>query len=74
MSRRKIRKGSPQRNMPNEDGVVFLAIFDQYVVISRTRGRLCAEPRAPAHTLGRSIDSATGAARTLGGWTDRHSH
>jgi len=35
MSRRKIRKGSPQRNVPNEGGVVFSAIFEQYVVISR---------------------------------------
>jgi len=33
MSRRKIRKGSPQRNVPNEGGV---AIFDQYVIISKT--------------------------------------
>jgi len=37
MSRRKIRKGSPQRNVPNEDGLVFSAIFDQYVVIFRKR-------------------------------------
>ena len=38
MSRRKIRKGSPQRNVPNEDGLGFFsAIFDQYVVISRKR-------------------------------------
>jgi len=37
MSHRKIRKGSPQRNVPNEGGVGFLAIFDQYVVISRKR-------------------------------------
>jgi len=34
----KIRKGSPQRNVPNEGGLVFLAIVDQYVVISR---KLC---------------------------------
>ena len=37
MSRRKIRKGSPQRNVPNEGGVSFSAIFNQYVVISRKR-------------------------------------
>ena len=37
MTPRKIRKGSPQRNGPNEGGLVFLAIFDQYVVISRER-------------------------------------
>jgi len=37
MSRRKIRKGSPQRNVPNEDGLGFSAILDQYVVISRKR-------------------------------------
>jgi len=37
MSRRQIRKGSPQRNVPNESGVGFSAIFDQYVVISRKR-------------------------------------
>ena len=37
MIHRKIRKRSPQRNVPNEDGVGFLAIFDQYVVISRKR-------------------------------------
>jgi len=37
MSRRKIRKGSPQRNVLNEGGVGFSAIFDQYVVISRKR-------------------------------------
>jgi len=37
MSRRKIRKGSPQRNVPNEGGLAFSAIFDQYVVISRKR-------------------------------------
>jgi len=37
MSRRKIRKESPQRNVPNESGVGFSAIFDQYVVISRKR-------------------------------------
>ena len=30
MSRRKIRKGSPQRNVPNEGGVGFSAIFDQW--------------------------------------------
>jgi len=35
MTRRKIRKRSPQRNVPNEGVWVFLAIFDQYVVISR---------------------------------------
>jgi len=33
MSRRKIRNG----NVPNEGGVGFTAIFDQYVVISRKR-------------------------------------
>jgi len=37
MSRRKIRKGSPQRNVPNEGGLGFSAIFDQYVVILRKR-------------------------------------
>jgi len=37
MSRRKIRKGSPQRNVPNEGGLDVSAIFDQYVVISRKR-------------------------------------
>jgi len=37
MIHRKIRKGSPQRNVPNEDGLGFSAIFDQYVVISRKR-------------------------------------
>jgi len=37
MSCRKSRKGSPQRNVPNESGWVFSAIFDQYVVISRKR-------------------------------------
>ena len=35
MSRWKIRKGSPQRNVPNEGGVGFSAIFNQYVVISK---------------------------------------
>jgi len=35
MIHRKIRKGSPQRNVPNEGGLGFSAIFDQYVVISR---------------------------------------
>jgi len=35
MTGRKIRKGSPQRNVPNEGGLGFSAIFDQYVVISR---------------------------------------
>ena len=35
---RKIRKGSPQRNVRNEGGLGFFsAIFDQYVVISRER-------------------------------------
>jgi len=37
MSRRKIRKESPQRNLPNEGGLGFSAIFDQCVVISRKR-------------------------------------
>jgi len=37
MIHRKIRKGSPQRNVPNEGGLGFSAIFDQYVVISRKR-------------------------------------
>jgi len=37
MSRRKIREGSLQRNVPNEGGVGFSAIFDKYVVISRKR-------------------------------------
>jgi len=37
MTRRKIRKGSPQRNVWNEGGFVFSAIFDQYVVISRKK-------------------------------------
>jgi len=37
MSRRKIRKGSPQRNVPNEGGVGFSVIFDQNVIISRKR-------------------------------------
>jgi len=37
MSRRKIRKGSFQRNVPNESGVCFSAIFEQHVVISRKR-------------------------------------
>jgi len=37
MSRRKIRKVSDQRNVPNEGGVSFSAIFNQYVVISRKR-------------------------------------
>ena len=35
--RRKILKGSPQTNVPNESVVGFSAIFDQYVVISRKR-------------------------------------
>ena len=38
MIHRKIRNGSPQRNVPNEGGLVFSAIFHQYVVISR---KLC---------------------------------
>jgi len=33
MSRRKIRKGSPQRNVPMRVGWVFSAIFEQYVVM-----------------------------------------
>ena len=37
MSRRKIRKRSPERNVPNEGGLGFSAIFDQCVVISRKR-------------------------------------
>jgi len=37
MSRRKIRKGSPERNMPNEGWVGFSAILDQCVVIFRKR-------------------------------------
>jgi len=37
MRRRKIRKGSSQWNVPNEGGLGFSAIFDQYVVISRKR-------------------------------------
>jgi len=35
MSRRKIRRESPPKKVPNEGGLGFLAIFDQYVVISR---------------------------------------
>jgi len=37
MSRRKIRKGSPQKNVPNEGRLDFSAIFDQYVAISWKR-------------------------------------
>jgi len=37
MIHRKICKGSPQRNVPNEGGLGFSAIFDQYVVTSRKR-------------------------------------
>jgi len=37
MSCRKICKGSPQRNVPNEGGLGFSVIFDQYVVISGKR-------------------------------------
>ena len=52
MSRRKIRKGSPQRNVPNEGGLVFPEIFDQYVVISRQESRAVArEPRDAAAVL-----------------------
>jgi len=37
MTRRKIRKRSPPKNVPNESGVGFSAIFDKYVTISRKR-------------------------------------
>jgi len=37
MIHRKIRKGLPQRNVLNEGGLGFSAIFDQYVVMSRER-------------------------------------
>jgi len=37
MSRRKIRKGSPQKKVPNEGGLGFFTIFNQHVVISRKR-------------------------------------
>ena len=39
VSRGKIRKGSPQRNVPDEGGVGFSAIFNQYVVIKLSRKR-----------------------------------